>query len=511
MALRHSPKLITDGLVLHLDPANPKSFNLFEVEVLVVAGGGSGGTGGGGGGAGGLVYNTKYAVTPGSAITVSVGGGGAPVSTWGVAGNLGQNSVFGNITAIGGGAGLHRAGLSSSGTGGSGGGDAGGSGVTLSNATAGQGFPGGNSPKNGTTLEEPGGGGGGAGGAGEDAKTPSASDAATVRATEAGAGGPGKAFDISGTYTFYAGGGGGSNRNGVGKPGGVGGGGAGGASPVAGTNGTGGGGGGTGYSGYSGGGTSAAGGSGIVIVRYPGPQKAIGGTVSFVNGYTIHTYNSVGSFTFTPLVATNNSVVSGIPDLSGSNKFGTSYNGPLFNTINRGCIYFDGNDDYILCGNLGSLPVMGTISFWMNSTAVENYRNPLSTNYLGINSGFRWEQYTTVSPFGGFNVIVGNDAGTYAAYTYLPSTLMLPNVWYNVVITWNTSANVLTGYLNGVQSFSNSHTLWPTSIPNFCLGNGFSTERYYRGYLSNCLIYNRVLTQNEVLQNFNTLRGRFGL
>ena len=37
------------------------------VEVLVVAGGGGGGTGGGGGGAGGLVYNSAFAVTGGTA------------------------------------------------------------------------------------------------------------------------------------------------------------------------------------------------------------------------------------------------------------------------------------------------------------------------------------------------------------------------------------------------------------------------------------------------------------
>lgn len=39
------------------------------------------------------------------------------------------------------------------------------------------------------------------------------------------------------------------------------------------------------------------GGSGIVIIRYYGPQRGSGGTVTTVNGYTIHTFTSSGTFT----------------------------------------------------------------------------------------------------------------------------------------------------------------------------------------------------------------------
>ena len=49
------------------------------------------------GGGGGVLYNSSYVVTP-QAYTVTVGNGGATPK------NNGQNSVFGTITAIGGGA-----------------------------------------------------------------------------------------------------------------------------------------------------------------------------------------------------------------------------------------------------------------------------------------------------------------------------------------------------------------------------------------------------------------------
>jgi hypothetical protein len=41
----------------------------------------------------------------------------------------------------------------------------------------------------------------------------------------------------------------------------------------------------------------ASGGSGIVIIRYQGPQRGTGGTVTTFGNYTIHTFLSSGTFT----------------------------------------------------------------------------------------------------------------------------------------------------------------------------------------------------------------------
>jgi hypothetical protein len=43
-------------------------------------------------------------------------------------------------------------------------------------------------------------------------------------------------------------------------------------------------------------GYSGNGGSGVVIVRYLGNQRATGGIVSTSGGYTYHTFNSSGAF-----------------------------------------------------------------------------------------------------------------------------------------------------------------------------------------------------------------------
>lgn len=233
-----------------------------KVEVLIVAGGGGGATtvNGGrcaGGGAGGLLYyGAESPKTPnGSAITVSatsysitVGDGGSVCSSAGT-GDGGNSSAFG-YTATGGGGGGYNDGVAGHNGGSAGGGwytSAGGTG------TSGQGSNGGNGQ---ASPDYGGGGGGGAGQVGEAGLT-----------TRGGNGGNGLQYSISGSATYYAGGGAGSTWAGtstnVSGTAGLGGGGTGGNGygSVYGTNGTNGRGGG-------GGAGDATGGSGVVIVRY---------------------------------------------------------------------------------------------------------------------------------------------------------------------------------------------------------------------------------------------------
>jgi len=233
-----------------------------QVEVLVVGGGGGGGyNGGGGGGAGGLLYSAAYTVTPGTSYTVTVGTGGAPSSASVNVASAGTNSVFDALTASGGGGGNSRSATSGTTAGGSGGGgSAAGTGFASSAGTgvAGQGTSGGVGTASDLGANSAGGGGGGAGLGGQVGSY-----------VLAGGGGVGLNFSITGTPTWYAGGGGGGTCvNGLNPAqGGLGGGGGGGIATsqagVTGTAGTGGGGG-----GGNGSGTPGTGGSGVVIIRY---------------------------------------------------------------------------------------------------------------------------------------------------------------------------------------------------------------------------------------------------
>ena len=276
-------------------PFNDAVASTYQVEFLVIGGGGGGYASayndGGGGGAGG--YRTSVpgqtsggnasaepllTVVSGITYTVSIGAGGAGSSV------SGSETRFGPIVAGGGaGAGSHRGtGQNGAGSGSGGGGKyAGGDVVTGGSGVAGQGNSGG------TKTDYPGGGGGGgaggAGGGGSGNGRP---------------GGAGLSSPISGSSVGRGGGGGGSGAGSSASSGG----GAGGSGSSAGTSGTantGGGGGGSENAASSG-----SGGSGVVIIRYPGSQRGSGGSVTAGGSttpgssyYTVHVFNSSGTFT----------------------------------------------------------------------------------------------------------------------------------------------------------------------------------------------------------------------
>ena len=195
------------------------------VNVLVVAGGGSGGMpNGGGGGAGGLIYRPAFPVSPGGTVTVTIGdGGGGQTSP--ATGNSGQDSVFGTLTAKGGGGGggTNNPSGDSQSNGAPGGSAGGGSGgesgdgnaqpgsatqPTQSGESGNYGFGNvGNIGEGAPSARRAGAGGGGAGG--------TSGRGCIGGSAQGGAGGVGKAYTIADgtTSVYYAGGGGGGSQS----------------------------------------------------------------------------------------------------------------------------------------------------------------------------------------------------------------------------------------------------------------------------------------------------------
>lgn len=221
------------------------------VEYLVVAGGGGSsqcwnGWCAGGGGAGGVLQGSNYALSS-SSYSIIVAGMGA-------AGAQGSNSSFANLIAAGGGYGGDWLGSAPS-IGGSGGGGCSGRGIPGANGTVGQGNRGGL------------GGGGGAGG--------------IANVTEVG--GIGINSTINGSIVTYGRGGG-----------------ADGSTPLTPNSGNGGN---HGPNCNCAGGTGGA--SGIVVVKYLGSPVATGGNITSYGGYTIHTFTTNGTLSFTSVVDTS--------------------------------------------------------------------------------------------------------------------------------------------------------------------------------------------------------------
>ena len=393
------------------------------VDYLVVAGGGGGGSNvGGGGGAGGLLQGS-VSVVAGSSITVTVGSGGT-AGTGGNAGGAGVNSVFGSISASGGGYGGGLASPTIGGAGGSGGGTGGTGtpwGYSISSAAGGQGVfgqgnTGAGSAGGGTAFYASGGGGAG---------TIGLSGASTY----GGNGGAGIASAISGTVTAYGGGGGGGggNSNTYGT-GGTGGGGRGGGpaanagNAAVGTANTGGGGGG----GAAGGDAGATGGSGIVIVSYP------------------DIYAGAASTTGSPTVSTSGS----------------------------GSIYLAGSSNYLTYASNAAFGY-GTGNFteemWIYPTA----SNWTSGNFYISDHGGNLLQFQYY-----LNALNWN-SGAIVGSTTIPA-----NAWSHIAIVRNSTTAVL--YLNGtnIGSASSSTNFSTTSLTIGAYGGG-GAGNAYQGYISN--------------------------
>ena len=266
----------SNGIVIVRYPATD-----YNVELLIVGGGGGGGGstssygGGGGGGAGGLIYYSSYPVSAGTKYTVTVGAGGTGQNaSTGANGSNGNNSVFGSVVAFGGGGGSNGSGAGTGNNGGSGGG--GGYRVYTTVANGGFGVTGqGNNGGGVSSVSASGAGGGGAGGVGQS-NTGSGGGAG-------GVGGVGLTYAITGSSVTYAAGG----QAGAGAA-------------VPGSANTGNGGAGTYAAANSN--LGYAGGSGIIIIAYQGPQRGIGGTVDTTSrpGYTLHKFTTTGTDFFIP-------------------------------------------------------------------------------------------------------------------------------------------------------------------------------------------------------------------
>ena len=245
-----------------------------QIEYLVVAGGGgTKGQAAGGGGGGGLLSGSAN-LARNIIYKVQVGGGGNPendiTSGNGLSSYLTGSNLY--VTASGGGFGGTVLQIGGNGANG------GGAGINTDNATyyaGGTGSLGFNGGGGANTANSGSGGGAGAGQPGNFGLWSK--------------GGNGLQSAIAGTLKYYAGGGGGQDFGGNSVAGGFGGGASGSENLSDGGNHLGGG---------AGGGLSSPeagwnyGGSGIVIVRYLGPQKATGGTVTTDGDYIIHSFTS---------------------------------------------------------------------------------------------------------------------------------------------------------------------------------------------------------------------------
>jgi hypothetical protein len=195
-------------------------------------------------------------------------------------------------------------------------------------------------------------------------------------------------------------------------------------------------------------------------------------------------------------------------DLSGNGNNGTLVNGPTYSGANRGSIVFDGTNDNIqLAGTNFSLNTM-TISAW-------NY----SSNY--IQNGFMFEKTTNGIVNTQYSLFYNGDNTIYYRTKAVSTEDLVVNtttagvvnsLWNNVVATFDGTIKRI--YVNGILAATSatlSGTITQNTTGSAFIGIFGGGGYPFNGRIAQTQLYNRALTPEEVSQNFNALRGRYGI
>lgn len=213
----------------------------------------------------------------------------------------------------------------------------------------------------------------------------------------------------------------------------------------------------------------------------------------------------------------------------------TFKNGATYNTVTNGILTVtraatvttkanDGGGIYTaaLTGSLASTTFLYNDHTWevwvrINDSSPSNYdANETAssiTGYRGYNAGYSYFDTTTLY----YSIWNGITSSTQCA-TFSIGTgnqnLIVGN-WHQIVVT--RSGNVFTPYVNGVPKgtgSTNSPSVSGVSTSNELSVGSFNQANfinYGKISFSNMKMYNRALEAAEVLQNFNAVRGRFGI
>ena len=183
-------------------------------------------------------------------------------------------------------------------------------------------------------------------------------------------------------------------------------------------------------------------------------------------------------------------------DMSGKENDGTLTNGPTFSSDDMGSIVFDGSNDYVNATPI-TKPASCTFSCWAKSTDVSTVMlfnaggdgsGPDLFFHTGIISWNTWDANN--NPFG--NIPSSATDGKYHNYVLVNDSSSNAKLYYDTELlgtaTYRSAAGSTNLYIGGT---TNTY-MWSGSISSF-------------------MIYDKLLTESEILQNYNSHKGRFGL
>lgn len=232
---------------------------------------------------------------------------------------------------------------------------------------------------------------------------------------------------------------------------------------------------------------------------------------------TLEIQNSSGSWDYYPNIVTQNlqlylnpgepnSYISGSStwsDMSGNSRTATWSVAPTYSTNNGGILIANGSTQYATTGSfLNYQNFTITLAVNCGSTQVA-YADIFDNNHTGTQNFVLQQNNTNLNQYS-FGCMSASQSSTTEFFT------LNANTWYILTLIFNGDKSIL--YINNQRRSSGASIGSINYVsPNFNIGRWNSGGRYWNGSYGPILVYNRVLSEIEILQNFEALRGRFGI
>ena len=191
-------------------------------------------------------------------------------------------------------------------------------------------------------------------------------------------------------------------------------------------------------------------------------------------------------------------------DISTNNHNATLTNGPTYNSGNGGYFVFDGINDHARIDSSFQVSTSATYSFeaWIFKTATgtNNAAMLISGGFGGDQDGMivASEEFSTA---GNLRITVNNGTCTAVYYNGVSQPLRGDSQGTDASYNLNEWMHIAVTGINLTSVDGGRHDI----------GQNNNNSNEFAGRISNLKVYDRELTALEVKQNFNALKGRFGL
>lgn len=197
-------------------------------------------------------------------------------------------------------------------------------------------------------------------------------------------------------------------------------------------------------------------------------------------------------------------------DMSTNYYRGILTNGPVFTNASGGYLTLDGSNDYIDFGAASAKGDTDSFTFgaWVRSSSMAT-KVFLARGRDGSGNGWSIYLGSDASSKTQFSVVTTSGGAT--SYSATGTSTIPTNTWVYLAGTWTAGSSVKVYYNGSLENTTNTTTTnLRTSTDGIIIGS-LTTTAFYAHDISSFHVYTRVLSDSEILSNYNSERQRFGV